>query len=296
MDEPEVVRRYSPFLFKWFARVSLRMVRKRFEAVRVLKGCHPAEAGWPEGPYRGGGVVVMNHPGWWDPMAAVVAAKKWMPGALHFAPMDAAMLKSYPLMDRMGFFGIEQGTARGGAAFMKTAVGLLRGGEAAQNPSASAGFGGGSSRVLWVTGPGVFRDVRERPVGLMPGVARLAGRLARSHPAEAGWPDGVVGGEWVMVMAVEYVFWDQSRPEMLMAFGAPVPVGEVTAEGLEGEMERVMDALAAAAVKRDPGLFEVVEMPWLTRKRVGVGGAYDQFRRLWSWCRGRRFDPRHGAD
>lgn len=80
-----------------------------------------------------------------------------------------------------------------------------------------------------------------------------------------------------------------------MAFGRAVPVGEVTVAGLEAEMERVMDALAAAAVERDAGLFEVVEMPWLTRKRVGVGGAYDGFRRLVSWMRGRRFDPGHGA-
>ncbi|MEM6552651.1 MAG: lysophospholipid acyltransferase family protein [Planctomycetota bacterium] len=291
MDEPEVVQRYSPFLVKWFARVSLRMVRKRFEAVRVLKGWEPAEAGWPDDAYSGSGVVVMNHPSWWDPMAVVVAAKRWMspPDWVHFAPMDAAMLKSYPLMDRMGFFGIEPGTARGGAAFMKTAMGVLRGG---YGPNARrAKIHAGMGRCLWVTGSGAFRDVRERPVGLMPGVARLAGRLARTGIEVASPLDS----EWVSVMAVEYVFWDQSRPEMLMAFGKAVPVGEVTVAGLEAEMERVMDALAAAAVKRDPGLFEVVEMPWLTRKRVGVGGAYDGFRRLVSWMRGRRFDPGHGA-
>ena len=52
-----------------------------------------------------------------------------------------------------------------------------------------------------------------------------------------------------------------------------------------------MDALADVAASRDPE-----RVPTVVLGRAGVGGSYDQWRRLRAWARGRSFDPAHGED
>jgi hypothetical protein len=52
-----------------------------------------------------------------------------------------------------------------------------------------------------------------------------------------------------------------------------------------------MDALADDAATRDPDRFTTVVLG-----RAGVGGAYDVWRRLKAWARGRSFDAAHGED
>lgn len=197
-------------------------------------------------------------------MAAVVAAEVWFKTRTHFAPIDAEMLGQYPLLDRLGFFGVEPGTPRGGVRFLKTATRVLL------NPR----------HMLWVTAQGVFTDVRQRPVTLMPGVQRLAHTLGRKGQDAT-----------FSVMAVEYVFWDESKPEMLLAFGKPMSAEQAAEDGtLAAELNRVMDALAAAAMDRDPEAFTVVQ-----GGSAGVGGAYDGLRRMRAWLSGQRFRARHGG-
>ncbi len=281
-SEPEVAARRHDWLFGKFAWASQRLVRRRFHAVRVLRDASPfaiekkqapLDPDWIAQP----GVVCMNHPAWWDPMAAVVAAQAWFPGRQHFAPIDQDMLGQYPLFKRLGFFGVETGTARGGAKFMKTALGLLN-----TAPRKQRSHGG---RVLWVTAQGTFQDVRDRPIQLMPGVSRLAGRLARRDPHTLG------GAAWILPMAVEYAFWEESKPEMLFAFAKPMTAAQAAEhDALEAVLTRTMDQLAVAVRRRDAAAFEVV-----LGGSAGVGGGYDVLRRMKALAQGRRFDPRHGS-
>ncbi len=56
----------------------------------------------------------------------------------------------------MGAFGVDLDSPRGGADFLRASKSIL-----------------GPGRMMWITAQGRFSDVRERPLGLRPGVARL---------------------------------------------------------------------------------------------------------------------------
>ncbi len=208
----------------------------------------------------------MNHPGWWDPMVACVLSSEFDTEA-QFAAIDAGELNKYPLMDRVGFFGVDPHTVRGAAAFLRTASAIL----------AEPG------RVVWVTAQGEFADVRKRPLNLRAGVGHVAARM---------------NGGWVLPVAVEYAFWDQRTPEALIRVGEPLAVadrpgltGKEWTRLIEEVLSVTLDALNADAASRDPGRFTVL----LGDGKVGVGGLYDFVRRAAAWVRGRRFDPKHGG-
>ena len=118
-------------------------------------------------------------------MLPVLLAEKLMPQRRHYAPMDAVSLKRYGILRRIGVFGVDSGSVRGAANFMRVGLAtLVKGG------------------VLWVTPQGRFADVRERPLVFKPGLAALASR--------------VPGGCTVLPLAIEYVFWDERMPEALL--------------------------------------------------------------------------------
>ena len=134
--------------------------------------------------------------------------------------------------------------------------------------------------MIWITAEGHFVDHRQRPVALRPGLAHLL----RHAP-----------GAVVLPLAIEYTFWNESRPEALARFGPPVDAAaaqslpDLTAL-LETELTRTMDALATDSAARDPRLFRT-----LIRGNAGVGGIYDLYRRSRAALSGRRFDPTHGG-
>ena len=250
----------SPLLWRWFTGYARREVAKRFNAVRVHRAGPPPRCdGRPL-------VIYANHPSWWDPMLAIVTASLRYPDRRHYAPIDAAMLERYDFFKKLGFFGVEPGSAAGARAFLRVADAILA------EPDA----------CLWVTAQGRFADVRQRPIELRPGV----GHLARRAPHAAFLP-----------AAVEYPFWSEKRPETLVRFGEPIRPGAARRAAAEwhdqltAALTETMDALAAAAVARDPRCFEVI-----LAGRGGVSRAYD----AWRWTRatltGRRFDPRHLED
>ena len=134
--------------------------------------------------------------------------------------------------------------------------------------------------ILWITAEGHFTDPRQRPVRLRAGIAHLARR---------------VPGAVVLPLAIEYSFWNESKPEALIRFGSPIDTGRERTvaewtEHLEVELTRTMDALSADSVRRDPALFRHV-----LRGSAGVGGIYDLYRRSRALAAGRRFDPTHGG-
>lgn len=256
-EVPCCITRRSPRLFGWFRRYVRRYVARHFHAVRIARG-GPAP-GVPDGPM----IVVLNHPSWWDPLIGILLSGAW-PDRAHYAPIEAGALARYRLFERLGFFGIEPGTARGGRDFLRTGLAI-----ASRSDSA-----------LWLTAQGRFADPRERPTRLKAGVGHLVARLDRAG---------------LVPLALEYPFWDESRPEALARFG---PVLPVTAGGAPDEwtariaeaLEATQDALAAEARRRDPGAFEVV-----IGGRAGVGGVYDLGRRLRATLRRERFRAEHGS-
>ncbi len=253
------LQRRSPALF-WIFSLYLRWYyfRRYFRAVRLSKAGLPhAVAGRPL-------IVYSNHPSWWDPALYILLAASLFPGRPGFGPMEAKALGRYGLLERMGVFGIELDTPRGSARFLQVSRRVLA------NPAS----------VLWITAEGQFTDARQRPVRLRPGLAHMARRM----------PQAVI-----LPLAIEYGFWNESRPEALVRFGAPIDCETASARSVTGWMAYLetaltecMDALAAESITRDPALFQP-----LVRGRAGIGGVYDGWRRLNAWAAGHGFDPSH---
>ncbi len=243
-----VLRGFEAYL-RWY-------IRRQFDAVRV------ARAGLPRVPEGHPVIIYSNHPGWWDPMLFILLARWLLPERASFGPMDAAALKKYPVLRKVGVFGIDPDSQHGARRFLEVGARILA------RPD----------RALWVTAQGSFTDPRQRPVRLRPGISHLARRV----------PNLVL-----LPLALEYPFWNERQPEALARFGEPVAAGperstrEWTAL-LEAALQQTCDILAQESMARDPARFEA-----LLRGHPGVGGVYDLWRRGAAMFAGRRFDPSH---
>lgn len=238
-----------------------RFVRQRFHAFRILRSAlPPADSERPL-------VVFMNHAGWWDPLVCLLLAERWFRSRRSFAPIDAAALKRYGLLAHLGFFGVEAQSTCGALNFLRTTRAILR---EARN-------------AVWITPQGRFSDVRERPLKLQPGLGALAARL---------------GNITFLPLAIEYTFWSESRPEMLVAFGEPIvprdephrTAGEWTAY-FSDALENTLDELATRSCRRDPAEWLVLE-----RGGSGVNALYDAWRWLRARMQGARFSREHGSE
>ncbi|MDF2689790.1 MAG: glycerol acyltransferase [Microvirga sp.] len=255
---PSPVARRSAAIHRFMVSVFRRYFTRHMNALRV------AAWGAPNVPRSGPVIVYSNHPAWWDAAVYILAADRFFPAYESYAPIDAAMLKQYGIFGRIGAFGIDLETSRGAADFM----------------AASAEILASPKRALWVTAQGRFSDVRERPIGLKPGIARLVEIT----------PDCTV-----IPMAIEYGFWLERGAEAFIAFGAPLRGEDLVSlprsqrlEHLERELTSTLDHLSADVQSRDPARFRPV-----LEGRAGVGGLYDGWRRITSALRGRVFDPSH---
>ena len=251
--------RRSPLWVALFAGIFARALRRDFHAVRISRSGPPPDARTPRL------VIYMNHPSWWDAAVIPVMLARLFPGRPGFAPIDERMTRRYAFMPRIGAFGVEQDSRRGAALFLATAARAL------QRPDA----------ILVITAQGRFVDARVRPLGLAPGLAHLIGHA----------PDAVL-----VPLAVDYPFWDERKPELLMRFGSPSrasdllpldPHGRTAA--LERALAATMDGLAAEGVSRDRAAFTT-----LLEGGAGVGGVYDAWRRVRAALKGERFSAAHG--
>jgi 1-acyl-sn-glycerol-3-phosphate acyltransferase len=253
------VARRSAHIHRFMTAYFRRFFNRHMNALRV------AEWGEPLVPAGSGPLVVYsNHSAWWDAAVYVLAADRLLPAYESYAPIDAAMLQQYQVLGRIGAFGVDLHSARGAADFLHASADIL------SQPN----------RALWITAQGRFSDVRERPLGVKPGVARLP-ELA---------PDCIV-----LPLAVEYSFWLERGAEACLAFGAPMQGRDLLSlprqarlERLEGALSQTLDRLSADVRSRDPHRFRSV-----LAGRPGVGGIYDGWRRLVAALRGRGFDPAH---
>src|SRR5580693_8386926 len=70
-------------------------------------------------------VVYLNHSSWWGPLVGLAIAQATLPERRHYASVDAAVLARNPFFERLGFFAVDSGTARGARGFLDTALALL---------------------------------------------------------------------------------------------------------------------------------------------------------------------------
>lgn len=248
----------SRTLMNLFALYSRGYLGRHFHSMRIAKNGMP--------PYIGARplVVYLNHAAWWDPLVCLMLAREFFPERRSFAPIDAAMLARYAFFRRLGFFGIEPGTRQGARTFLRMAETILH----------------SSSRALWLTPQGRFADVRERPAKLQKGLGALAAR----EPGAAFVP-----------LAVEYSFWTEPQPEILVCFGAPVVPLETRSSAcwtrlFAAELQAAQDQLEVLSRRRDPADWLV-----LNRGRAGVGTVYDTWRRLRARVSGTRFAAEHSG-
>lgn len=256
--EPSPVARRSPLLHRFMVSTFRRYFTRHMNALRI------ASWGVPAVPASGPVIIYSNHPAWWDAAVYILTADRFFPAYESYAPIDAAMLKQYGIFGRIGAFGVDLESPRGAVDFLKTSAEIL------SSPN----------RALWITAQGRFSDVRERPLGLKPGVARVV-ELA---------PDCTV-----LPLAIEYGFWLERGAEAFLAFGQPIRGQELLdlrrparLERLETDLTATLERLSADVQTRDPARFRAV-----LEGRAGVGGIYDGWRRMAAALRGRTFDPSH---
>ncbi len=239
-------------------------MRRQFHAVRMA---HPERFHQYGHPL----IVCINHPSWWDPLTCITVYRHLMPSHFHFAPMDADALKQYGFFRKIGLFPIEMGTVKGAAQFLRGGREVLA----------------GQRNVLWVTPQGQFTDQRQRPVHFKPGLGMLVHRM---------------GNCTVLPLAIEYTYWDERLPEVLLLCGEPLHIKQSSHEqssqrtpaewtsALESRLEATQDELAILARSRDAGHFTI-----LSAGGAGVGGVYQLWQRLRARLRGEAYKPEHGG-
>ena len=257
LEAGDVVARYSPSMFRFFSRLFGRDFAAHFHAVRLL--------GPPPRSDIGPLVIVANHPSWWDGALFIWMSAALLGGRRCFTPIEPHMLARYRFFGRMGAFAVQTGTFGGAATFLTVAERVLTRTEGA----------------ILINAEGHFADIRARPLEVAPGIAHLARRV----------PDATF-----VPLAIEYAFWDERRPNVLLHFGEPVSarslVGRTVAEIAQSfgdGLTTAMDDLAAAAMTRDPRRFRTV-----LAGRVGINVFYDLWRRARATVKRQRFSPAHG--
>jgi 1-acyl-sn-glycerol-3-phosphate acyltransferase len=211
-------------------------------------------------------IVFANHAAWWDPLSCFVLSRHFLPQASHYGPMDEAALKHYGLLRKLGFFPVENGTPRGAAQFFRAAHQIV------STPSS----------VLWISPEGRFTDMRTRPAVFRRGLAALVARL---------------GACTLLPLAIEYTFWDERLPEILVSCGQPVEVTDGKQHSaaewndrLAAALAATQDELATLAKLRDPARFETI-----LSGRLGISGVYEAWKRFVALLTGRVYDGSHGS-
>lgn len=246
----------SPLMYWGFERYVTRMARKHFNSVKVcLDNLEELRSAGPL-------VVFANHPGWWDPLMAVLLRRYVFSNHRLFAPMDAEALRAYPVLRRLGFYGIALDELEGAKEFLCTTRTLM------DDANAS----------VWVTPQGEFTDVRAS-TKIEPGLPHLLSKLDHGTAVS---------------LAIEYTHWHERDPEALLRMGPPIDLAttHLTKGGwtrrLSAEMSENQFRLTLLSLARDPSPFAD-----LVKGTPGVAGLYDGMRQVRSLVTGQRLDPSH---
>ncbi len=256
---------FRPGFARVFGAYARRLLASRFHAVRLERESAPVLESL--GTLRAPAIIAMSHVGWWDPIVGLFLARRFFPARPACAPMDAEQLRTFALLRRLGMFGVGPGDRH-----------ALR----AVRDHVRAAFAGEPTTTAWINPQGRLSDSRE-PVRIRPGVAVLAADAARAHPDAR-----------VVALAVEYAFWADQRPEILVrarevpwperskrggpgagADADPSPSTTAWFRAVEGAMCDNAAALAQLVVARDAAPFET-----LLGGRARINPVYDAWLRL----------------
>ncbi|MEM1184544.1 MAG: lysophospholipid acyltransferase family protein [Planctomycetota bacterium] len=250
--EPAHDARVARF-FSWWSRD--KMVAKKFTTRLALGSRGHLEAlAEHDGPV----IALANHVCWWDPLVTLALQTTFWPDRRGYAPMDIDQLRKLKIFRTLGMFGVNPDDPRSLDAMSDF---LAR--EFAQH----------ARPAFWITPQGRFEDVRT-PIEVRPGAAKIAA-------------DAVSAGLDVrcVAMALEYVFWLDPKPEILIRV-EPVEPDRTNTPGwlraMRGAMRTNGEALAKLAMARDPGPFENL----LGGDGAKINPLYD----LWLRLRGKRAD------
>lgn len=197
--------------------------------MRILRGDAQVikDAGGGEAPL----IALLSHASWWDPLVGLLVWRRLLPARDLRMPMDAGQLARFGFFKRLGVFGIDPDDPGSLEAMRRYTLDH---------------FETGTRPTLGLTPQGRFTDPRE-PVRLRPGAAAIAAASPRATE--------------VVSIAVEYCFWQDQRPEILVAATrCPRPAGPASTTAWHRAMtDSFADAttrLAAASVARDPDAFD----------------------------------------
>ncbi|MFN0011342.1 MAG: hypothetical protein ACKVS8_06830 [Phycisphaerales bacterium] len=245
-------------VFAWYLR---RKLAGAFHTVRITHGSRAALGALEQHP--GAAMVLFTHSAWWDPLMGLYITRTLIPSRRVLAPMDVRQLRRFPFFRKLGLFGIDPDNPASLAAM----CGYV-----------SDEFARVPRSLIALTPQGTFADPRA-PIVLRPGAAALGARFATRNLR-------------VAVVAAEYVFWTDQKPELLIAaelIAAPSMRGDSahppTITDLHRTYTHAMRAcasrLAASVIARDEAAFEIVL--GAANGAARVNPAYD----LWQRLRGR---------
>jgi 1-acyl-sn-glycerol-3-phosphate acyltransferase len=257
----------SAWLVRGFVGYSRRLMRKHFHAFAVDSRALSENPVPPDSAL----IVYANHPGWWDPLVAVLLKERFFPQRHLFAPIDQEALEKYRVLKKLGFFGIARDRRAGVTAFLQNSRDILR------LPSAS----------IWLTPEGRFCDPRDHQAELMPGLAHLASRWDETSS------DGPNRPLYLVPLAIEYPFWEERLPEALCRFGSPITArgGEKASwhQQLTEALRTAQRSLAHDAQNRHVNQFD--EVLWSGATRTSW---YDRMRSWSGRWRGKQVELSHG--
>ncbi|MEL6499633.1 MAG: lysophospholipid acyltransferase family protein [Planctomycetota bacterium] len=221
---------YDPKIARVFRIIARRMIGKSFHALRFT----PGSLDRLDALATHDGLVVgcMTHAGWWDPMLGVLLhIERFGPHARDgIAPIDKAVLANVGIFKKLGLFGIDPDDPASKDAIVSYAVDRLN---AAARPT------------LWITPQGRFQDPRAE-MEIRPGVSAILSKLTNAR---------------AIVLAIEYPFWDDKKPELLAHIAEIEPPTRTEStvawhRSVSSAMKTTAGELACEAVTRDPSRFE----------------------------------------
>ncbi len=247
MNECLAPARPSPRFRRFFGRYSERLIRKRFNAIRVERESLELLRGLKNdsGPI----LLAMNHASWWDPLVGLVLCERFLPHHTGSAPMELAQWETFRFMRKLGLFGVDPGHPDAFRAMVDHVKGLID----------------TTPRTVFVITPqGAFADVRT-PVLVRPGLAALAAQIPHAK---------------LLSVACEYAFWTDQRPEIFLR-AAHIHRPQVLStpawhRAISRTMQHNQTCLAGLVVSRDPAAFELL----ISRRGSSVNPAYDLLAKL----------------
>ena len=243
--------------FCWYTK---RMVAKQFMSLGVQDGLLAARPIATASPI----IAYANHASWWDPIAAMLLHKTYFSDRTFYAPIDADALEKYRILTKLGFYGVRLDRFDGASTFLRVTKSILESKQA----------------TIWITPEGQFADARDHSLPLMTGLSHLASRISEVT---------------FLPVALEFGFWNESRPQIFARFGSPIDSSTQLQKGewnqmLTDRLRQTQRELSRSVQARDPSDFKYV----IESRPIRLG-LYDYLRGWSAFLRGKPFDPRHSV-